>query len=271
MSHNTSLSELPSFAEYERTDEDTPLSWDFDLPSSVDSERIVVNTSHLTRLQKIAAFSANHVFSYQGRVTEYDAAIDGINPNGTALLARRLLRTVKPEPSKEKLIDAHENLEIMLASHTTQVMSTLNKSEMVRVVSDIRQRTDKSAEEAWATVLDDHLQQSIRKAAYKHLLDRTEAKGKVTEVFPYVSIAFLMNNLHILNEQDLSETLIQGGGAMIGFSLLMRGMNLLSSKGNHGNSFFKEQRWSFFTFMQPERYVALDALTRVAPLIKSRK
>jgi hypothetical protein len=270
MSHNTPLSELPSFAEYERTEEAIPLSWDFDLPSSVDTERIEINMAQLGRLQKVAAFSANHVFSFQGEVTEYHPIIQGMNIDGTAILARRLLRTSKPEPSKVELVDPHPDYGVMASSFSTDATHRLNKSEIVRVVSDIRNRTEKSNEQVWAEVLDDHLQDSIRDAARLHLLSRQHWTTRMIEVMPLVGLS-LISAIRVAEGRDPSEEFLENAAILSGMHILALSAMSVARKIGYGETFLSERRWSAFMYMQPDRYLALDALTRAIPLVKVRK
>lgn len=72
---SVSLNKLPNLSDVEPADlinmDLPPVLWQFELPESLDQEKIVLNTGYLGLLQKIGAVSCSIVSSYQGERSEF--------------------------------------------------------------------------------------------------------------------------------------------------------------------------------------------------------
>jgi hypothetical protein len=263
------VTELPNLYGEGTLTGDENITWDFHLPGYLDAERIVLDSAHLRRIQKIAGFSTNHVVSYDGEKPEVQPAITGIAADGTALagfisLAKETIR------SRQELVDGYTK-DLMTNYFDTAVRNELDKSQIISKIIKRRERMDDSRttnEQLWAEEIDTYLQLSIRRAARKHLLGRGMIRAKVGEALNDAVIAgAIVYNTMI---GDVAVTAVFAGTFAIQRAILIAhesGANY----AQYGETFLRNRRWSLFMEMQPDRYLALDALTRVNSLIKVKK
>lgn len=269
MSKLIPLSELPS--EHEGLIADIPeprLAWNFDLPGHVDQDRIMLNADHLRRLQKVAS-SVYTVVSInpEAEGPEYDATIKGINPDGSAIAG--LTRKVREaDPSKNNTIYEFSSPYIHDRYGSFIDVHLLNKQAMVQEVVDMKSRHSSSSEEAWATVIDSHLQKSVRQSAKEVLFDRSSHRERFLRSWEYGWFAFVCGNM--IN--DAAQGSAVGASLNAGVIAAVYAMNLSrDTKFNKeliGEGLLEKRRWSLFTESQLDRYVALNALTRVNSLVK---
>ena len=269
MSELISLSSIPSLPDY---DPDSPecrlqMSWNIELPGSVDTDRISIDARHLRRLQNIASFEANHVYSFEGQTTEYDYGIKGINNDGTGI-AGISMKSKAPEDDKKTLIDDNSSPWLMNNYFSTTVNHTLNKGEMAQKVVNLKTHKGLSSDEAWARELDDHLQRSMRSAALKHLMGRVSL---IEKIFDISFVGYFIG----LAGQDIAHGDVGNGILSVGALVLQRGMwigfDSARAKDSYGESFIKNRRLSLFENIQPDRYLAMSALTHINSLVKVKK
>jgi hypothetical protein len=263
----TPISELSTYAKNEH--QPARITWDVELPSSIDTERIAINTGHLSRVQKIAAFSSNHVFSFQGQQAEFEPSVAGINLDGTAVFGLGASITREADPSREQLVDPKSDDGAMKSNFTTEVHHRLNKAEMARLVSEIKDKRGLSGEEAWAFVLDYHFQMSIRRAAQLHLLEREPTMMRVFE--PGLYGLLIAGCALSVQPMSIETAGFMGTTAAAVLMVLGHASESVDMKGRFGQTFLKDRRWSMFIRSQPDRYVAMSALTRVNRLVKVAK
>lgn len=259
------ISELPG---HQEADENARVTWDFELPPTVDAERLVLNTRMLGRIQNAAAFSTSHVVSYQGETTQYTPGINGINSDGTAQAS--MTGQLKKAPKTHTHI--HDELapgpyseRLMHQYFKTATINGLNKAELASTVADGRD-TNKSREARWADAIDDALSQSLRESAKEHLLKRQSARSNLLDTAFYGMSIFSLIDSTI--DHDVTFPAIMAG--TIGSIITMQELFM---KHVTGQSLSRDRRWSlaFLSDAQPDRYALASALTRAGTLIQARK
>lgn len=264
------VTELPSLYGEGTLTGDEPITWDFNLPGQLESDRILLNMNHLRRIQKVAGFASNHVVSYDGEKPEVQPVIAGINSNGTAQagflsLAKESIR------SRQSLIDEFQK-DLMTNYFATNVRNELDKSHIISSIVDKRRKYMRNSgptnEEMWAEALDTHLQLSIRRAARKHLLGRG---GKGLKIGEAVNVAAFTGAIAYCNAIGDFATAGELAGALIVQRSLLIAHDSAINHAQYGETFLRDRRSYLFMEMQPDRYLALDALTRVNGLIKVKK
>lgn len=257
MSEYTSLANIPG--QYE--DDQAAFTWDFDLPPSVDTERIELNVLKIKQIQKIAHFSSSHVIGYQGETTQITPGINGINNNGTAT-ASRSISVIKAQTQKSNLEDEFNDARFMLSHGTTETTHRLNKAEIVARVVDLKSQKGIDSNHAWAKELNTVLNDSIRSAAKAHLLRGNK---------PRRMLSYLMYG------QGIGYTAIEQDPAHIGFVLglktMFTGLDIAWTKFHYGETMLQERRWTLdlYDASQPEKYFAVNALSRIGNTIRLAK
>lgn len=258
MSELISISDLPSFKE---VGFDTPVTWDFDLPPNLDTERIVLNASGLRYIQRVAAFDSNHIVSYTGDISSFTPNIGGVQSDGTAIATKA--GVFKKAPGhKMELLDPTDDAGLMRSYFGTRAVHALNKSEIASNVANGRQGK-LSREQRWANELDDSLSISLRRSCKQHLLDRQDRIAKILDSGMYCGV---ISPLIVGNPEYIG--LVVGIGAALNASISSR-----TNAKSYGETFIRDRRWSlaFFGGMQPDRYLAATALTHTTSLISARK
>lgn len=260
------MSQIPSIAETPYN----PVTWDFQLPPSVDAERLEVNVDRIKKITKVGYFLGHHIVGYQGEVTSVTPGIAGINQDGTAI-SSGVASVNKAPVSDSRIIDEYPGVPtIMRRYHRTTAVHKLNKSEIASRVVDRKRDSGVSSETAWAKELNSALAESIRDASSQHLLDR--------------------NKFPILNRIDATVVTLLGGNAvfdlvansdtsfLIWFSATMglraavdQGIRLLDNveSGLYGVPLGdKRNSLTFSIDYQIDRHLAVSALSRMGPLIR---
>lgn len=272
MKNRVPVSELPTIEQVDFSSRENrpPMTWNFELPPSLDTERISVDMRYLGLVHKIGALSTTSVFSEQGDTSTFDYQINGINFDGTATMSGKEVRTKIAEKQRNAIGDADNPLvrHILKDYGKTTTSHILNKSELARLVSDERYKTQQPSEKLWANQLDESLQASIRGAARKHLLGRATGVDYAAEAIQW-GVILGLTLPHFANGPA------EGVANLIDFTVINRGtilgLNSLRNKKLTGNTMLGERRFSLFSEMQPDRYIALDALTRVGRLVHYEK
>lgn len=263
MSEFVSISDLPERLEIAGgTAQGVPLLWDMQLPPHVDIERLQINVSRLRGLHRVGAMTASHVMSYEGDVTETTPNIVGVNADGSAMAGRSGVKK-KAEQSRSSYYDLEK-----LPGHLSEIFGRpvmvhrINRPEAASTVADMT-REGKTSEDSWGGVLDKALRFSLREGGRQHLTKRAPAFWRA---FQY----YIMANVVAGEVSQISEG--QAGLAlpityMLAQSTHLGFRALLKSKGLES-----KQRISVLPFAaQPDRYIALNALSRIPGLISNRK
>ncbi|HVX23827.1 MAG TPA: hypothetical protein VG992_00580 [Candidatus Saccharimonadales bacterium] len=239
--------------------ERSSLLWSFTLPPSVDADRIEVNIDRLQRLHRVGGMAASIVYDYQGERTEFTPGISGINSDGTALATRAGVTKKAEQTSTQKL----DLFPPGVISSCGQILAIhgINKAEKASMVSD-RVREGEVPEKVWANELDKSVRQSLRQAGKEHLIARPRRPLQAL----YASI-LLMNAVNAVEGYELSTLVYAGVWASV------VGLESMRNKAVFGNTLLDHRRWSmsFYSDYQIDRYVALNAMTRVPRLIRARK
>ncbi len=268
-----SIADIPSLDE---RDENDRLTWDFTLPPSIDSERITVDMKMLSLIQNIGAMRSSHVLQYDGESTSFTPDINGMNMDGTASTALTGQMNQVPTEKSNLSDDAPDHPKLMQDYFKTRTTHQLNKTEIVSQVADeISKRQNRShgeldREAAWAKVLDDTFNQSIRSASKAHLMNRTNSLAKAvhTGIYGYWSVDMGIDIANANIDRISSDIMVIG---LIG--VILAGADSLVMKKRHGDAHLQDRRWSLAVYgsMQPDRYFAINALSRTIPLISVKK
>jgi hypothetical protein len=243
-----------------------------DLPPHVDTERIMVNVSRLKFIHRAGAIAADLVMGYEGDVTETTPNIVGVNADGSAIAGKSGV-TKKAEKSKTNLIDPYEvesAYDGPLADYNatfgrTALVHRLNKPELASEVSDLVQHDGKSSEAAWAQVLDGAVRSSMREGGRQHLLYRSTAFTKVLAGVTATNIAWFISGAVSLQPSAIDSFC----GSVYMFAQMAPA---LKQRFMQRQGVDLERRLSIVPYdMQPDRYLAVDGLTRLPGLIKNRK
>ncbi len=269
MSRELPLASVPNYDQYDP--EIDKISWDFSLPSSLDQERVVLNTTQLNRLQKIGAFRSSHFFEYRGGVSQYDTSIAGINRDGSGVAGKSLL-VEESDLSESNLRDDATGLlgKALMRDHfRTSTIHKLNKDEIASRVVDYKQEKNISREEAWAKLLNMAVRQSMNESAYRHLVKRAHiSKQTLDATVIGMNAGVIINNTL---EHDPVAVGTTAGILGMCYALTVAGAAIIN-KTFEGETYFSERRWSLMPFggWQPDRYLAFSGLSKVSPLIRYR-
>jgi hypothetical protein len=239
-------------------DGEVPLAWELPLPPHLDSERIQVNLSRLHALHQVGAFASSVVTEHQGETSEFKDNIVGLNADGSATSGKSK-STYQVDPARTKLIDTIPFGGMDVTYGRPIIMLDVNRPEAVQKVINAKDK-GKSDEVAWAQVLDKALRESIA------MIDRAPKRRRLFE--------YLINGSVMTS--GLTELLASrpptGWMYLAGANLLFAGMETALHKKLTGQTFLREKRWSFFVAdVQPDRYLALKALSRMPGLVKAQK
>lgn len=237
--------------------------WNFELPPTLDAERIVIDMTRLQRVQKIGAVVSNVVSSYQGDVTKVTPGINGIQGDGTAT-ASNSASVQQAERTKQYFIP-----EFSCPTHDAYgrvvLINDLNKAEMVSRISDQKSRTSKTREEIWAKELNDAFIKSFAEGVYPYMVGHSTTLRKMTDFLVYGLVM-----------QDIADAVNTGDPALFAAFLpiwhaLRIGTDTQRNNDTYGESLLNRKRWSLFpSEHQTDRYIAMKALLAVAPIIRAR-
>jgi hypothetical protein len=258
------VSELPSAHE---VDEITQLTWDFNFPPTLDTERIVFNTRMLGRIQSAAAFRTTHVLSYEGERTEYTPGVSGINFDGTAraTMSSQINRapTVRTR-NHDELAAGPQTDELMKSYFKTDTVNELNRTELAAKVAD-NQNDNKTREQKWASVVDNALKLSLRESAAQHLLKRQSMNVHVLDAFIYGSSYGVATAAAIEGNALLVSSIASG-------AIVIAAAQEITVKNMTGELLVPYRRWSTSILggAQHDRYLLASSLTRAGTLIRAR-
>lgn len=259
---------MPSLAD--GIDDDTKLTWDFSLPPHLDQERIIVNGAQLGRILSVGAFRSLHINEYQGKTTQVTPEINGITASGEATAGLKV-HVDRAELQQHGMMDDFGGIDgsfVMRFSGKTRVIAKLNKPEIASRVVDDKRDKGLSSEEAWARQLNTAVNKSIRATAKKHLAGREE--NRAMSMFGRLYYPFVMagTTLNIADHGMSTMPLTFVAGSVVCIAVQEYANRMVT-----GESTLEHRRWSLtsFTPEQLDRYAAVQALTRVVPLIRAKK
>lgn len=268
MSEFVPICDLPEFGEVtfgEAFNGEAPLIWGLPLPAHLDTERIQVNIDRIARLHRVGAFSASIVSDYQGDTSE-SHSVAGINFDGSAV-AGKSKNIKKAENTNSAMIDSQIIKAMKMEQDYGRSIAhhKLNRPELVQNVIDAKHR-GKSDEVAWAECLDGVLRESYRNAGRQHLIGRASVPKKFWNYF-YTSWAMSCTALDA--SQAKPSAILAVYSTLYGLNL---GCDLVAMKKLYGQNIIKDRRWSVcISDVQPDRYIALNSLSRVSGLVTAVK
>ncbi len=264
------ISDIPSSDSFSMGDR---LTWDFTLPQVVDAERIVVDTGLLRGIQCIADFRSSHVVEYTGATTRYTPNVGSLGADGSATLGMAGQVQKAPLGVTSMLDDYGSNI-IMKNAGQTRTVHGLNRSELLsRVVDDLRGSREKgravTREEVWAEQLNEAMSRSVRDASRKHLMGRNAVRGTIIDAATYAW--GIGGTAQLVAEHSPFASVIVG--TLAGMTALTLGVESYMYRRFYGSTLLGERRWSmaFLGGMQPDRHLAVSALTRAMPLVRARR
>lgn len=204
---------------------------------------------------------------YQGDVSE-SHSVAGINQDGSAVAGK--IRTIKKaQRSKQQMFDEIDMPFYSDRYGKTVAANLLNRPEMISTVIDVKQNKDKTDHEAWADTLDIYFRESLRESAKKHLTQKSNITSK-----SIIASAILLQASSLGSEVLAGEPPVSLGyyGGMYAFivGIEMIGAKKLLDTGPA--DLLAKRRWSVFPYgAQWDRYLAVNALTRLPGLIQVRK
>lgn len=258
------MSEFVPVTELGEGSQDSQIRWNFTLQPSIDAERISINLDRLHRLHRIGGIAASVVFDYQGDRSEYTPGISGINSDGTAI-ASKTGTAHKAEETKTNTFDLFPpNLERQFGK--VAVAHGINKAELASTISDKVRKNGGEREKLWASQLDQALRHSLRDAGKENLIRRNPFYVRLLDSMWVGGGTGMLAN-QILTQHPNPLFVIYP--AVWSFGL---GMQMRSNRRLFGESLIQNRRWSLVPdSFQPDRYVAMSALSRVPGLIKARE
>ncbi len=136
-----------------------PLVADLELPASVDEERIQINTTCLRGITKVAGLGPLAMFFENGQTTQYEYAINSLNPDGSASVTSAKATQKVSNVKKTNLVYPNRIFPSARASYGHPIGEVIiNKDEVAdRVTNRINDSDNCSSEKAWATELDEAL------------------------------------------------------------------------------------------------------------------
>lgn len=262
----TPLAELPCMSEMQ---ENTPITWDFELPQTVDAERLVINNRQLGYILKVAAFRAVHVSSYQGQTSSFTPGVRGVDAHGVATAAASgyIQQADTHQASMHDDYPVGEYGAVMMQDHgKTRAIARLNKAEIASKVVDEKRERNVSSDTAWARHLNTALNGSLRSTAKEHLTGR--GRDRFSKYFTGAYHACLGGNIAFDVATGQPSTL---AAIYVGLGSVSVAADEWMMRRNEGASMLSERRWSLLLLSseQWDRYFAAQALTRTAPLIKA--
>lgn len=268
MAEFVSIGDLPSNEHVtmgEVFDGDVPLVWGIPMPAHLDTERIQVNATRMSRLHSVGAFSSSIVMEYQGDTSE-SHCVAGINSDGSAV-AGKSKNTKKADNADSAAIVSQKFTQLGLDQDYGRGIAhhKLNRPELIQNVINQKSK-GKSDEEAWATCLDDTLRESFRLAGKKHLMMRS-TKGRRVFNCSYTAMIMGIAVLDASQAEPSASLAVYSGvyAASVGADLMVY-------KKRYGESFVRDRRWSVcISDIQPDRYLSLNALSRFPGLVTSKR
>lgn len=274
MAEYVSISELPQMQEVVSGTHDPgnldmyPLIWGVEMPTHVDTERMQVNVSRLQKMHKIGAFITSAIASYQGEVTESVPHIAGVDASGQAVASKTSV-TRKAEKSKGSIGDITKTGNSMVDAcfGTAVALHRVNKAEIASNVADeIQSRKSSDSTQLWARELDDALRQSMRTAGREQLL----AKGKNKFLIGMSGFVVFLGGKGVVESLGSPENLALGSLTYMIHQAIPE--IEFKNQGLPRKEPLLKRRWSVFPYeLQADRYVALDALTRLPGLVRAQK
>lgn len=271
MAELTPVTELPTYGDIDAHNlldwNLPPVIWDYQLPPTVDAERLQLNVTALKRYHRVGAITTSIITQYEGDTTQFTPGIGGLSADGTAIASRTGVY-IPADKSDPSVIDRLDMPSFMRSSFGRPIIThRLNRPELANAVTDTMQKGRTTREQAWADALNDALQDSFRRSGKEHLLNRCI---KPLRYFDYA--AYTVWGGSVAGTIALNDTVpVLGIGIWAGWHGLFTAFQAYSNKSVTGHHSIDEKRWSiFYGNQQSDRYLALNALIRVSDLIKVR-
>lgn len=226
------------------------------IPDNIDTERLMVNTSALGQLQRTGSFSSTALVS-----------ASEANPHGTGRICdpyndQPIPRASHGFTANNVYLDPHQALQSAQAMQEIDAAYSLKRPVEYRLAGELSRACA----------------QSFRQAGREHLLRPYPHEG-----FPPISgkglIATYLGTIILPSMAEHAELLpfsadtlsISGFAAGLYATFAIPAAKEYKKATGHDNPLPHEKRWSLVPgYKQPDRYIALSALSRVTSLVKMR-
>jgi len=257
MSESIPVSNLPGIIHLQGNDcQEYPLLWEMDLPSRIDTEKIVFNLSYLNKLHKIGAMVGSVIIGYYGPESNPIGGDQGHYPED------EFDKVKKNERSVGICMD-NFNPPINDVAGRTLVCHKINRPKLSSNVIKRTKVLKISEEQAWAQELDLAIRFSMRDAGYKHLVQRSPTTKKILD-------STLLFGAVYTDALSISGTISLGFSAayLLAYSRTFKKADDLRNESGKD----AKLRTSLFPgAMQIDRYFALNLISQIPGLVKAKK
>ncbi len=233
--------------------------WRVSWPDYAPVENILVNVDRLDRLAKLGGMRLLLISSHIGKITQISPEIDSVDKSGVASAAVKGSLSVAKTYKIAKLDP--DDRRIPYESQWSDAMVSLNIAEIDERISRMGKLRDP---QAWASQLNKDLKAGIRKAAWKSLVSDATRKYMPLVVLAFENAFYGLVALRTGTtfEPSLAEEI--GGYPLFSYAVS------LSHNSYYGiTPLHRPFKYSLIPNPAIDRYIALNGLSRVLPLVKS--
>jgi hypothetical protein len=229
--------------------------------TTVDLDHIMVNQKAMKTMNDVACFRGSIMNEFRGAGSEFEDVIFGDGDKNTMVAtAAKSRRVKKPDTSQRRLMFDFPSSKIWPGVGKAVVDHQLNRTAINERIDEIKQKNPNEEninDVAWATALNEHLSKSMRLSGKELLFSGSRSRTKSA-----VQLAGMLASTII------SPVFIAVPVCMYGFDILVT-----RTFAEMGGGSIKDIRLSMFppSAALYDRYIALNALTRVTKLIDYRR
>ncbi len=238
------------------------LSWLVNLPDYAPARHLGINVNRLGKLAHLGGFDHLYIAGHSGEVTQAAPVMTSVDEHGQAtagmggaiVKARVLESHVYPD-----LIPGTWD-DLLHAYRWPDGRLSLNMNE---IDSRVAEAGDLRSSKVWAKNLNRALKKGTREITRKHLWAERSGREKYAFAAPWLMPSYSLMQTLALENPDY---LMYGGVYWMGGLVAVHGITGMIAK-SHGLP-LKERRKSLFPGIQLDRILAVEALSRTAPLVK---
>lgn len=235
------------------------VNWGVELPEYVPVDQIGVDVSRLDRMAKIGGFRILNIVGYVGDTTEFVPDVNGTSKSGESTAVMR--GTMR----KADLFKTDIGLDIGKRDtdfdHTVASVS-LNVGEITDTLTKSGVAGALRSPSAWSDIMNDATVQGVRGATRENLFSNTDTYDKVMPIW----CTGLAGSLEAMSTHP---SLGSAMGTVVIFNATAR---LIKSQYDRYNGIDRsDKRFSMMHGIHADRILAVEALSRMGPLVKSLK
>jgi len=231
--------------------------WRLALPDYAPAENILVNVDRLNKLAYLGGMESLRIAAYDGDATQVSPEVNSVDQQGAATA------TMKGSVSKAKTYKADastfENDSVAVAydyqwAKGTVALNVPGIDEAVARKSHLRDPKQ------WSRQLDKALRAGVRESSWESLISKSTNKSQL------IQVAGILTVINIMFDGLNSDKLISDDLRIYPRFLAI---NYIINKIAGNN--FSDRKHSLIVGLGLDRYFAVDAATRLFPIIKDRK